>query len=129
MPDSSEPQAPEYRSVLTRLREHARRMPDKACLVSIDQGSEITWGGLHAACNQVAGALAARKIRANDRVVVLTDNSLENLILYYGVQRYGATSGTRHWPVQESWQPARLNRQPGRDQPSSDPAHPAHPSC
>ena len=91
MPDSSEPQAPEYRSVLTRLREHARRMPDKACLVSIDQGSEITWGGLHAACNQVAGALAARKIRANDRVVVLTDNSLENLILYYGVQRYGAS--------------------------------------
>ncbi len=91
MPDSSEPQAPEYRSVLTRLRDHARRMPDKVCLVSIDQGSELTWGGLHAACNQVAGALAARKIRANERVVVLTDNSLENLILYYGVQRYGAT--------------------------------------
>ncbi len=86
-----EPQAPEYRSVLTRLRDHARRMPDKACLVSIDQGSELTWGGLHAACNQVAGALAARNIRANDRVVVLTDNSLENLILYYGVQRYGAS--------------------------------------
>ena len=91
MPDGPEPQAPEYQSVLTRLRSHAECMPDKPALISIDQGSEITWGGLYAACNQVAGALAARGIRANDRVVVLTDNSLENLILYFGVQRYGAT--------------------------------------
>ena len=91
MADGSEPLVPEYRSVLTRLRDHAETMPDKVCLVSIDQGSELTWSGLHAACNQVAGALAARKIRANDRIIVLTDNSLENLILYYGVQRYGTT--------------------------------------
>ncbi len=91
MSDRSEPEAPEYRSVLTRLRAHAERTPDKVCLRSIDQDSAITWEGLYGACNQVAGALAARGIKANDRVVVLTDNSLENLILYYGVQRYGAT--------------------------------------
>ena len=80
-----------YRSVAERLRGHAETMPDKVALHSIDQGSEITWGGLFGACNQVAAALAERGIGANDRVVVLTDNSLENLILYYGVQRHGAT--------------------------------------
>jgi acyl-CoA synthetase (AMP-forming)/AMP-acid ligase II len=80
-----------YCSVAERLRGHAETMPDKVALHSIDQGSEITWGGLFGACNQVAAALAERGIGANDRVVVLTDNSLENLILYYGVQRHGAT--------------------------------------
>jgi acyl-CoA synthetase (AMP-forming)/AMP-acid ligase II len=91
MSDKSETGAPEYRSVLARLRAHAERIPDKVCLQSIDQDSAITWKGLYDACNQVAGALAARGIKANDRVVVLTNNSLENLILYFGVQRYGAT--------------------------------------
>jgi acyl-CoA synthetase (AMP-forming)/AMP-acid ligase II len=91
MPNQREPEAPPYRSVLTRLRDHAERMADKPSLISIDQGSELSWGGLYRACNQVAGALATRGLEANDRVVVLTDNSLENLILYFGVQRYGAT--------------------------------------
>ena len=91
MPDETDPQAPEYRSVLTRLRGHAESMPDKVCLHAIDQGSEMTWGQLYRVCNQIAGALSERGIGANDRVVVLTDNSLENLILYYGIQRHGAT--------------------------------------
>ena len=81
----------EYKSVLDRLRAHADAMGDKPCLVSIDQGTEITWGGLLDVCNRIAGALAARGIGTNDRVCVLTDNSLENLILYFAVQRYGAT--------------------------------------
>lgn len=91
MSDAEPMAVPEYRSVLTRLRANAQATPDKPALISIDQGSEITWDGLYRACNQVAGALAARGLKANDRVVVLTDNSLENLILYYGVQRFGAT--------------------------------------
>ncbi len=91
MPDEADPRAPEYRSVLSRLRGHAERMPDKICLHAIDQGSEMTWGQLYRVCNQIAGALSDRGIGANDRVVVLTDNSLENLILYYGIQRHGAT--------------------------------------
>jgi acyl-CoA synthetase (AMP-forming)/AMP-acid ligase II len=82
---------PPYRSVLARLRANAAATPDKQALVSIDQGTELTWRQLYEACNQVAAALAARKVKANDRVVVLTDNSLENLILYFGVQAYGAT--------------------------------------
>ena len=64
----------EYHSVLTRLRGHAERAPDKLCLHAIDQNSGITWGGLYGACNQIAAALAARGIAANDRIVVLTDN-------------------------------------------------------
>jgi acyl-CoA synthetase (AMP-forming)/AMP-acid ligase II len=91
MSGSAPTNPPAYRSVLERLRANAAATPDKQALVSVDQGTELTWRGLYEACNQVAAALTARGLKANDRVVVLTDNSLENLILYYGVQRHGAT--------------------------------------
>jgi len=81
----------EYRSVADRLRAHAGAMPDRIAFVSIDQGSSITWGALARTANRLGHLLAARGIRANDRVLVLTDNSLENLILYYAIQAYGAT--------------------------------------
>ena len=87
------PPAPEfaYRSVLAMIRERANRAPDGECLVALDQGLSMTWGQLYRITNKLSAWLHARGIGANDRVLVLTDNSLENLILYYGIQAYGAT--------------------------------------
>ncbi|MFT5487567.1 MAG: acyl-CoA synthetase (AMP-forming)/AMP-acid ligase II [Paracoccaceae bacterium] len=80
-----------YRSVLAMIREHARRAPAQDCLVAIDQSASLTWQQLYRLTNKFSAWLHARNIGANDRVLVLTDNSLENLILYFGVQRHGAT--------------------------------------
>ena len=87
------PPAPEtgYRSVLSMIREHAGRAPDQDCLVAIDQHTALTWRQLYRITNKLSAWLHERKIGANDRVLVLTDNSLENLILYFGIQRHGAT--------------------------------------
>lgn len=87
------PKAPEYsyRSILTMIREQARRAPDQDCLVAIEQKTSLTWGQLYRLTNRLSVWLHTRNIGANDRVLVLTDNSLENLILYFGVQRHGAT--------------------------------------
>lgn len=87
------PPAPEfaYRSVLALIRERANQAPDAECLVALDQGLSMTWGQLYRLTNKLSAWLHARGIGANDRVLVLTDNSLENLVLYFGVQRHGAT--------------------------------------
>ena len=91
-PPPSPPPEVRYRSVHGLLRANAERAPDRSCLVSIDQGGRsLNWGQLYRLSNRLARFLAERDIGANDRVVVLTDNSLENLVLYYGIQRHGAT--------------------------------------
>jgi acyl-coenzyme A synthetase/AMP-(fatty) acid ligase len=84
------PQTP-YRSVLAMIREHARRAPARDCLVAIDQNTALTWRQLYRLTNKLSAWLQAQGIGANDRILVLTDNSLENLILYFGIQRHGAT--------------------------------------
>lgn len=94
MPDSAViPPPPEltYRTILDHLRENAERLGDREALYSIDQERGMSWAELYGITNRLAHFLAGKGIKANDRVLVLTDNSLENLILYYGVQRYGAT--------------------------------------
>lgn len=80
-----------YRSVLEMIRGHAQRAPAQDCLVAIDQQISLTWQQLYRLTNKLSAWLHAQHIGANDRVLVLTDNSLENLILYFGIQRHGAT--------------------------------------
>ena len=81
----------EYRSVDALLTEHARRRGAKVYAESIAQRASLTFAELDAATNRVAHFLADRDLRANQRVTLLSDNSLEFLVLFFGVQRYGAT--------------------------------------
>lgn len=85
------PPPTDYRSVLSMIRAHARQTPAQDCLVAIEQETALTWQQLYRLTNKLSAWLHAQDIGANDRVLVLTDNSLENLILYFGIQRHGAT--------------------------------------
>lgn len=58
---------------------------------SIPQGRGITHRQMFALSNQIACYFRDRGLHANDRVVLLGANSLEYLILYCGVWRYGLT--------------------------------------
>jgi acyl-coenzyme A synthetase/AMP-(fatty) acid ligase len=80
----------EYRNVDRLLAEAARRWGDRVYVESIGQGARLTFAELDAACNRVAHFLADRGIRHNDRISLLGGNCLELLILFFGVQRYGA---------------------------------------
>lgn len=68
MTDSAPP-PPEtpYRSVLSMIREHARRAPAQDCLVAIDQKTSLTWRQLYRLTNKLSAWLHAQDIGANDR--------------------------------------------------------------
>lgn len=73
--------------LLARCREH----PDKVQFRSIDQGRDISYRQMAGATNQLCGFLADLALKANDRVVLIGENSLEFLIIACGTMRYGAT--------------------------------------
>lgn len=80
-----------YRTVTEQLRANAAARGDAPALVSVDDGKSLSWDALYRFTIRVQHLLRAMGIKANDRIAVLGENSLENLILYYGIQAYGAT--------------------------------------
>ena len=74
----------------------AARDLDKAFIVAADDGRTLRYGELRAATQRIAAYLRRRNIGANDRVALLSNNSIEHLLTYYGVLAYGATICTVH---------------------------------
>jgi len=80
-----------FRNVADQLAEAVARTPDKPALVCVDDGRSLSWQELGGWTDRVRHLMRAMGIGANDRIAVLGDNSLETLILYYGIQAHGAT--------------------------------------
>ncbi len=80
-----------FLTVASQLAANVARTPDKPALICVDDGRALSWAELGGWVARVGHLLRAMGIGANDRVAVLGDNSLENLILYYGIQAHGAT--------------------------------------
>jgi acyl-coenzyme A synthetase/AMP-(fatty) acid ligase len=74
----------------------AARDPAKPWLVCADDGRTVSYGALADATGRIATLLAVRGLRANDRVALLANNSVEHLLCYFGVMAYGATICTVH---------------------------------
>jgi acyl-CoA synthetase (AMP-forming)/AMP-acid ligase II len=74
----------------------ARRHPDKPCIVSVEDGRTLTYGQLRQLAGRIAANLRERGVRANDRVALLAENSIEHLACYFGVMAHGATICTIH---------------------------------
>ncbi|MAZ89992.1 MAG: hypothetical protein CL693_20335 [Cellvibrionaceae bacterium] len=70
------------------LEYFSRAYRDSPCLI---QGQHnITYGQLHLLISQYAQALQARGVVAHQRVAVLSENSIEQLIVFYACVRLGA---------------------------------------
>ncbi len=82
---------PPFQSVFQIAERHARERGDKVYAIAAESGFEVTFSDLYALCNQMASFLAKRGIKANDRVSVLSDNCLSQMLLFHMVQAYGAT--------------------------------------
>ena len=65
--------------------------PDAVYVHSIDQHKGLTFGQLRAVSDGLGGYLAEAGIAANDRVLLLAENSVEFHAVFVGVLRYGAT--------------------------------------
>ena len=83
--------APGYRSFCAIITENASRHPDKTFLYSVSQARSVSYGDLACATNQVASFLREHGFVANDRLLLIAENSIEFVIVYLGVLRYGAT--------------------------------------
>jgi acyl-coenzyme A synthetase/AMP-(fatty) acid ligase len=70
---------------------HAIERPDAVYVHSIDQHKSLTFGQLRAVADGLAAYLADAGIAANDRVLLLAENSVEFHAVFVGVLRYGAT--------------------------------------
>ncbi len=88
------PNFEEYRPIRAVIADQASRFPDKVYVYSIEQDKSLTYGALNNLGNQMAGYFRDRGIMANDRVLMLSENSLEFMAVFLGVQRHGATIAT-----------------------------------
>jgi acyl-coenzyme A synthetase/AMP-(fatty) acid ligase len=70
--------------------------PDKAFIVSADDGRTLTYRQLREATGRIATFLRDRGIGANERIALLSNNSIEHLAAYFGVLAYGAAICTVH---------------------------------
>ena len=88
-------QVTKYKSIRTLLTDQAARFGDKPYMVSIDQQEKVlSFNALNRLSNRMAHLFAARGLKANDRVLMLSENSIEFIATFLGVQRYGATIAT-----------------------------------
>jgi acyl-coenzyme A synthetase/AMP-(fatty) acid ligase len=74
----------------------ARCDPNKAWIVCADDGCSVTYGKLRETTARIARLLRERGLKRNDRVALLSNNSIEHLLCYFGTMAYGATICTVH---------------------------------
>ena len=70
--------------------------PDKTWVVSADDGRTVSYGQLRETVGRFATFLRQRGLGPNDRVALLANNSIEQLLCYFGVMANGATLCTIH---------------------------------
>lgn len=79
-----------YRHINTELICSADQFGDKEYIVSLDQGKKLTFDQLEAASRKVADFMQAKGLGKNDKVSLIAKNSIEAMIIFFGVLRYGA---------------------------------------
>jgi acyl-CoA synthetase (AMP-forming)/AMP-acid ligase II len=79
-----------YRPIADLLEHYRRRDPDKLAIVDLDQGTAITFRALETAVTDIAADFARRGIGKGSRVLLLSDESLEKLLIWLAIWRLGA---------------------------------------
>ena len=74
----------------------ADRAADKPWLIRADDGRAIDYGRLREVTGKLAGFLRSRGLGPDDRVALLSDNSIEQLFCYLGIMAAGPTVCTIH---------------------------------
>jgi acyl-CoA synthetase (AMP-forming)/AMP-acid ligase II len=79
-----------YSPLADLLARYRRREPDKTAIVDLDQGSRITFGALDRVASDIGAYLKSRGIGKGSRVLLLSDECLEKLLIWLGTWRIGA---------------------------------------
>jgi acyl-CoA synthetase (AMP-forming)/AMP-acid ligase II len=79
-----------YRPIAELFAQYRDRDPDKTAVVDLDSGSAITFGQLDQITTDIAALLRRRGVAHGSRVLLLSDETLEKLLLWFGIWRLGA---------------------------------------
>jgi acyl-coenzyme A synthetase/AMP-(fatty) acid ligase len=79
-----------YRPIGELFALYRDRDPAKTAIVDLDSGSAITFGELDRITTGIAGLLKSRGAVKGSRVLLLSDENLEKLLLWFGIWRLGA---------------------------------------
>lgn len=72
------------------LCDKAKHFGSKDYIVSVDQGKSITFDQMNTYCNRVANFLRNKGIKKNDKISLIGRNSIEIMIIFLGILKYGA---------------------------------------
>ncbi len=79
-----------YQPIAELLAGYARRDPRKLAIVDLDQGTSISFGALDAAVTDIAATLKRNGVGKGSRVLLLSDETLEKLLVWLATWRLGA---------------------------------------
>src|SRR4051812_7810946 len=79
-----------YEPVADLLAKYAKRDPAKTAIVDLESGTAIDFGRLDRIAIDIAAFLKRKGIKKGSRVLVLSDECLEKLLIWFGVWRIGA---------------------------------------
>src|ERR1700681_3420442 len=79
-----------YQPIADLLAQYRRRDPEKLAIVDLDQETSIGFGALDAAVADIAAALKQRGVGKGGRVLLLSDETLEKLLIWLACWRLGA---------------------------------------
>ena len=79
-----------YRPIAELFALYRDRDPAKTAIVDLDSGSAITFGQLDRITTDIAALLKSRGVVKGGRVLLLSDENLEKLLLWFGIWRLGA---------------------------------------
>ncbi len=79
-----------YRPIADLFARYSARDPRKTALVDLDQNSSISFGELDQVVRDIAALLKSRGIDKGSRVLLLSDECLEKLLIWFGAWRIGA---------------------------------------
>ncbi len=79
-----------YQPIADLLARYRRRDPDKLAIVDLDQARSISFGALEAAVTDIAASLKEKGVGKGSRVLLLSDENLEKLLIWLATWRLGA---------------------------------------
>ena len=91
-----------YRPIADLLAAYRQRDPDKLAIVDLDQETSISFGALDAAVTEVAAALRGKGVGKGSRVLLLSDENLEKLLIWLAIWRLGAVVAPLNIELNES---------------------------
>jgi long-chain acyl-CoA synthetase len=94
----------------TWIARAAARMPDKPWVIGAEDKRSVDYARLRDMAGRFATVLRRRGLGPNDRVALLAENSIEQLLCYFGVMAAGATVCTIHVEMNRNQLPGILDR-------------------